>query len=521
MPEWANQVAELPTPVVPAASGHLAILSNLTARPRPIWVNVGERPYSADYTNSANTAQAIQAGANAIDAAGGGGVLYTPSGTYKIGRNGVAPDVANPAHVDLGDNITVKGDGPGKTIFKLADTPATSGAFGPFRNKGRPIAGGGTGLRNHHISFEDMTLDGNKGAVTEFVANRQGILLEGVDDVRVVNVEANNFLNDAIVLASGVRGHITDCVVRNNLKAGIYVPASDHMQIKGCVSKNNGSIISGIGMGIVLAASWFCSVVGCSSEDDKLCGISLDRDTQFCTIEGNNVDTISMSGNPIGGGGPIAGHLTRPVAWVNDGRYYYAYNNVVRGNTVRGTRTYPGIGSDGGDYNLIEGNVVSQCNNDGIRVLGGTGNVVRNNTVRDWGLAASAGLQNGIRLADAAAFGSTGALALADTTVEGNILRNTAGTPGCNGIVIGTGGGSGISGCRVLRNSVIASQVVIDYYILNTASEFEASGPGTPEGATFLYVPPGSTWHRTDGGVGTSLYVKQTSGASNLGWAGK
>jgi hypothetical protein len=43
-------------------------------------------------------------------------------------------------------------------------------------------------------------------------------------------------------------------------------------------------------------------------------------------------------------------------------------------------------------------------------------------------------------------------------------------------------------------------------------------GAGTPEGVVTAAI--GSTYHRTDGGAGTSFYVKQ-SGTGNTGWAGK
>lgn len=44
------------------------------------------------------------------------------------------------------------------------------------------------------------------------------------------------------------------------------------------------------------------------------------------------------------------------------------------------------------------------------------------------------------------------------------------------------------------------------------------SGAGTPEGAVTAVV--GSLYTRTDGGVNTTLYVKQT-GTGNTGWAAK
>lgn len=47
---------------------------------------------------------------------------------------------------------------------------------------------------------------------------------------------------------------------------------------------------------------------------------------------------------------------------------------------------------------------------------------------------------------------------------------------------------------------------------------FAASGSGTPEAA--VTAPIGSTYRRSDGGAGTSLYVKE-SGTGNTGWVGK
>lgn len=43
-------------------------------------------------------------------------------------------------------------------------------------------------------------------------------------------------------------------------------------------------------------------------------------------------------------------------------------------------------------------------------------------------------------------------------------------------------------------------------------------GPGTPEGAVTAGV--GDIYLRTDGGAGTSFYVKE-SGTGNTGWVGK
>ena len=52
----------------------------------------------------------------------------------------------------------------------------------------------------------------------------------------------------------------------------------------------------------------------------------------------------------------------------------------------------------------------------------------------------------------------------------------------------------------------------------NYGSVAWASGSGSPEGSFAAVV--GSLWSRTDGGAGTSLYVKE-SGTGNTGWVGK
>jgi hypothetical protein len=53
---------------------------------------------------------------------------------------------------------------------------------------------------------------------------------------------------------------------------------------------------------------------------------------------------------------------------------------------------------------------------------------------------------------------------------------------------------------------------------VNTAAVIRAVGAGSPEGAVTAAV--GSTYTRTDGGAGTTLYVKET-GTGNTGWVAK
>ena len=66
----------------------------------------------------------------------------------------------------------------------------------------------------------------------------------------------------------------------------------------------------------------------------------------------------------------------------------------------------------------------------------------------------------------------------------------------------------------------VSGNCVIDGTIyLNTAKTVGIfTGTGDPEGAVTASI--GSTFHRTDGGASTTLYVKE-SGTGNTGWVAK
>lgn len=75
----------------------------------------------------------------------------------------------------------------------------------------------------------------------------------------------------------------------------------------------------------------------------------------------------------------------------------------------------------------------------------------------------------------------------------------------------------GLNGAT-LRTTMSSNGSTGFMHIAANGGSFIASGAGSPEGA--ITAPVGSLWMRSDGGAGTTLYVKET-GSGNTGWVAK
>jgi len=79
--------------------------------------------------------------------------------------------------------------------------------------------------------------------------------------------------------------------------------------------------------------------------------------------------------------------------------------------------------------------------------------------------------------------------------------------------------GTNVMGARVASiGNILVNGTATKNTIDVAAKRIEQWGSGTPEGAVAAGV--GSVFHRTDGGAGTTLYIKE-SGTGNTGWVGK
>ena len=117
-------------------------------------------------------------------------------------------------------------------------------------------------------------------------------------------------------------------------------------------------------------------------------------------------------------------------------------------------------------------------------------------------------------------------LALTDSAPTGNFLFCGSRTGGTSRFVVDINGNVSAVSCNPITDLVSAigsitkrwlSAFIGTLYFGNGTTLF-TSGSGSPEGV--LTAPIGSLYTRTDGGTGTTLYVKE-SGTGNTGWVAK
>ena len=125
--------------------------SSVSAAPQTsneVWYNVNA--YGAVGNGSTNDTAAIQSAINAA-AADGGGTVFLPAGTYRITATH-EPGVRFYG-LKVPSKITLKGAGRDATVIKIAENQPDQCRIIANDNQ---VTGG-----DHHITFEDFTVDGN------------------------------------------------------------------------------------------------------------------------------------------------------------------------------------------------------------------------------------------------------------------------------------------------------------------------------------------------------------------------
>ena len=316
----------------------------------------------------------------------------------------------------------------------------------------------------------------------------------------------------------------------------------------------NGSTISAnsfVGCQIPIAATGWDHVITGNSltvqttgtgvvTDNELTGISL-RDPVRCVVTGNVIKGEGVDGGVVIGfddnpGVPGADKVTENICSNNViqitnssvagvvairflGNATAVSNNIIANNTITApVRNLDGLinvqGAPGSKNNIISGNVISMTRvqaSDFVRVADLSYTKIENNNFE---LAADAA---------------------APTSINGISLIRCSYTAVNNNFFICTAQWGANTNYRVLQeitaatlNSAANNRIHFDTTKLAGSALFLAlstgpfllnhAGTGTPEGSVIAGV--GSVWQRTDGGAGTSVYIKE-SGNSNTGWVGK
>ncbi len=274
--------------------------------------------------------------------------------------------------------------------------------------------------------------------------------------------------------------------------------------------------------------------------DNELTGISL-RDPVRCVVTGNVIKGEGVDGGVVIGfddnsGVPGADKVTDNICSNNViqitnssvagvvairflGNSTVVSNNIIANNTITApVRNLDGLinvqGALGSKNNNISGNVMCMTRvqaSEFMRLANLSYTKIENNSFELTADAASPTAINGISL-----------VSCSYTAVNNNFFICTADW-GAN------------TTYRVLQeftsatlNSAANNRVHFDttklagsalFLVLNTGPFLlNHTGSGTPEG--FVIAGISSVWQRTDGGAGTSIYIKQ-SGTSNTGWVGK
>ena len=94
------------------------------------------------------------------------------------------------------------------------------------------------------------------------------------------------------------------------------------------------------------------------------------------------------------------------------------------------------------------------------------------------------------------------------------------GTASQNAITFQRSGGANLYFSDALKLKTTTDGIEVDGIVsLGAGSPSWRKGTGDPTGV--VGAPVGSIWSRTDGGVGTTLYVKESGGGGTSGWVAK
>lgn len=528
----------------------------------------------------ANDAAAIQA---AIDSLGPGGTVYFPVGNYlctsglTVSDNNVTLEFSNGAALTYTTAtqilLTVTGDNcklVGATINAPAVFDATNASIGYSIVK---IEGDFFTASNCSVNNVPRAgfwfAEANNGTVT-------GCSING--NYPQASYPAGGPVHFGIVIdtpSTGSQGNfviseniITRCIQGAGSGSTGAASLEQSMVITGNVFElcwDHGFYTSGLANGISLTGNAFnaCRIPialtggyhtvtsntlvvftsGTGADDNEITGISL-RDPVNCIVSNNSIRGEGTSGGAVISLEDLSGvsgankvennivsnnviEITNPtVAGVAAIRLLAqsttnVSNNIVSGNIIKAPiRQFDGLilvqgGSSRSETNSVVDNEIivtgaRGAGGAGIRVVASVDSDVTNNKIRIAFDSATSVVVTGVELdgCSRVAVQNNQVTCSADFGANTQVRGYTEVTTGSkNQFLMNNFSVDTTKATAVLFNLLTTSGVRVEH-----------AGANTPEGAIISDV--GGLWRRTNGGAGTTLYVKE-SGTSNTGWVGK
>lgn len=391
---YPDQINELRTNVNTLAA--LLPVSVPTIPTQP-FITVGPVTGNYDYND-------IQLAVNAAHTAGGATIRIAP-GTYTIS-----------SAITVYDNIYIQGAGINTTIIKIANSANCMGFVG-------------TSVSN--AGFYDLTIDGNK--INQPAGSIDGINITNGIRIYVSNIQVLNTTGPAFYFTNGQYCHFFKCETSFCANGYHMVNGGGHNTFVSCLSYrcDNGyffnnsctynqlfgctSIDAGYGLtdgfgfsfatscnfsicvncisvnsireGFTINKSTNCQIIGCLVDGTQSdFGISIDvngANCDFtringCVVRGTAYEGIAILGSRWGDISNNSIYNTMSNAGATNGAIFTSSSasfNKITGNVIIDDRTpklhkYPIVETSGGNYNLMQGNIVEGYLTAGITKTG-------------------------------------------------------------------------------------------------------------------------------------------------------
>ena len=434
---------------------------------------------------------------SAVAALPTGGTLYIPPGVYRIdGGNVTIPSYVSVLGAGIGVSILKNTNVAGADLLLFTDSTTSNKElrFGSLKNielRGNADSGHGVVVENaYHFCVELVHMTEHGGIGLTFDSHVNGSTY-GQNMFVTRSFFLLNLGGGIRLSGSGNIATIDRCSINQNGFYGVYADRHKQLAIKDCELADYyySSAVSGNqGIPVVINGGSAVTVENCSFEANGGQGTTpnahiktgWDGDLQSATL--NDVQGLTINGNDF-----------KSTSGAHEG----ALNHVDL-NRARGVEFIRNFFEKEGGYGYIVNGVTL-----GSDMLTNGGLVFRNNT---WDAldAKLTGVSRPFIFDDVYFDSATGSAPVSSgrhaTDTAHIVFWNRYATDAYDNFqILG-------NGC-ILRGSGASAPTTGIY-----------SGSGSPEGVVTAGI--GSLYQRSDGGTGTSLYVKE-SGTGNTGWIAK